>query len=102
MNGSFVLAFYQGTQQLDSAMRSDMLDCIIQEFYNKSHSMGNDEFKVVAAKIVKLFKTESFESYYRPPENKQPSKGKLCDKYRNFNGKLRKIKSKLCSTDVCM
>jgi hypothetical protein len=100
VNGSLVLAVFQGTHHLDNGLRSDMLDTIVQEFYSHSYLMGNAEFKVLSEKIVELFPSESAEMYYQRPCNKQGSRGKLVDKYKNFNKKLRRIKSNVFASDM--
>jgi hypothetical protein len=90
-----VLLFYQGAQILENSLRSDLVNCIVQEFYKKSYFMGINEFRCVANKIVELFPNEELATYFVAPNAKQKkSMGKLVDKHYNFIRKLVLIKKR--------
>jgi hypothetical protein len=87
VSGQLLMAFYDRTDTLDATLRRDLVSSIVEEFYEKSHCMGMNEFRCMANKIVELFPNESVDVYFVPPNKqlrqKKPT-GKLVDRYYNF------------------
>jgi hypothetical protein len=87
-----VLTFYQSTQTLDQMVRGDLVTCIVEEFYAKSHAMGVHVFRCLAKKITDLFPGEEAKTYIVVPDRRmRPTKkvtGRLADKYYNFYRKI--------------
>lgn len=89
-------------------MRNKMTHIIITSMLqqNENQTLQTSSFKTLSLEIVKLFPTETPQTYFIPYQRegniKTPNRGKLWDKYCNLRKIIREISSKNKSSEVIL
>ncbi|RXG52791.1 hypothetical protein Avbf_12390 [Armadillidium vulgare] len=90
--GSAVLNKYKKEKTLDGIGRSTITSLTVGKMLQISLQLRRSDFINAAKQIVKIFPTESPETYYIPSGTGcKFARGKLADKYRNKKHRLRKF-----------
>ncbi|XP_059613379.1 uncharacterized protein LOC132259669 [Phlebotomus argentipes] len=93
--GQQILSNYAKNGYLTSKEQSYLAHIIIDFHMSSKKRMSQSIFENYAAEIVKLFPTETMETYYMPRHvsAKKNSAGKLYDRYRNMSYKTKYYKN---------